>query len=187
MARDHHGDRVGAQRVAHCAGATWCADLEGDLAIARHRAVGDPGRPAQHLAGEISHQRPVQGHLEILQLPGEVPVELAAHRVETARRLEDARRQLHRDLPEHLIAVLVLERDTDKSLGRGHEEERADRAVHGRDRHVDEALGLRALEKSVGQRWGDGHWSSLLSFFNPSCTLWRAESCVVDIAAAISG
>ena len=48
-------------------------------------------------------------------------------------------------------------------------------------------LGLGAFEKSLGQRQVDCHRSSLLSFFNPSCTLWRAESCVVDIAAAISG
>jgi len=44
-----------------------------------------------------------------------------------------------------------------------------------------------AFDKSVGHGQVDGHRSSLLSFFNPSCTLWRAESWVVDIAAAISG
>jgi hypothetical protein len=90
-------------------------------------------------------------------------------------------------LAEHIVAVLGLERDANDPPRRGDEQQGSDRAVHGGDRHIDEPLGFGALEKPAAQSLVDGHRSPLLSFFRPSCTLWRAESCVVDIAAAISG
>ena len=73
MARHHDRDRIGSERIADRAGAPWRANPDGDVAVARHRPVRDPGRPPEHLAGEVAGERPVEGHVEVAELAGEVP------------------------------------------------------------------------------------------------------------------
>src|SRR5207247_529783 len=83
--------------------AQWApaARVGGHLGVAEHASVGDRGGHAQHLATEGSDQRPVERQLEAAPAPGEVLLELASHRIQRRRGLNDPRRDATGEPLEH--------------------------------------------------------------------------------------
>ena len=91
MARDDDRDRVGAQRAAGARGPR-VAGLRGHLAVGLVAPNGIRAVPAGSRRPNGAGEREVHRQVEATPAAREVLVELAAHRVEPGRRLEDAGR-----------------------------------------------------------------------------------------------
>src|SRR6266516_6368024 len=65
VTRHHDGDGVGGQRAPGGPHGTWATRPGGDVAVRRHRAVGDAGRLGQHRAVEPVGQSKVDGGAEL--------------------------------------------------------------------------------------------------------------------------
>ena len=188
MTRHDNRDRIGAERIADRAGSAWSSHLERDLAVGRHDAIWDsrgaPEHPPCERAGRATNRaaRRNRGACRRSTGPapgargrdGAAPRGSAATGCSATSAKTSSRFSLSKAIRTSPLGVAISSRvPTGLSM-----------VVTATSTSP---LASARCEESVGHGLVDGHRSSLLSFFSPSCTLWRAESWVVDIVAAISG
>src|SRR6266566_686846 len=164
------------------------ARLRGERAVGRDLSERDAPELLEHRAAEVAGEPQVDLELELLALAREVLVELAASRVDGARRAEDARAEAACEPFDLGVGIRLVGDDAEAAL-RDADEELAEWRLHDVVGDVEQAcFGGRRAETAVELREDVGHDSLLLSLSRrtPEEAAWRAASSEEPSAAAIS-
>ena len=160
----------------------------------------------QHVVAESADELQIEGQVELLELAGQVGVDLACGVVEDARDAHDARTDRHRQFGQHLLEVFERERDTHEPGVRCGEQQLPDAGLDGPVRDVDQSRGRcphdellaqsardrhrRQLGQGRGRGVGMGHeeppWSVARISAMPSDALRRAAVSLMSINRATS-